>query len=141
MRLVAACIAATCFAEGAHTEDQRSVMAEIHAAGHWSGCVYQDGFDPYAIRVSPRPAPTLKVDYPGLCSGYHTPRQRSRVSDAVEVITQNKGTCIELVDVNYSFDGDVLRLDFLIEGSAYALLRPIAPDDETLSCIRDEVSS
>lgn len=109
-------------------------MADVHAAGHWSGCVFQEGFDPYPIRISPRPAPTLKVEYPGLCTGYHTPRQKGWPNDAVEVITKDAGTCIKTVDLEYSFDGDLLRIDYLIEGSPYALLLPVDTEKDTYSC-------
>lgn len=109
-------------------------MSDVHAAGHWSGCVFQDGFDPYPIRISPRPAPTLKVEYPGLCTGYHTPRQRGWPNDAVEVITRDTDTCFETVELEYSFDAGMLRIDYLVDGGAYALLLPVEPENEAYSC-------
>ena len=139
MRVIAAGISALCLAGGAEAE--LSEMSDVHAAGHWSGCVFQEGFDPYPIRISPRPAPTLKVEYPGLCAGYHTPRQKGWPNDAVEVITKDAGTCIETVDLEYSFENGLLRIDYLIEGSPYALLMPIEADKKTLSCDPSEASS
>ncbi len=141
MRLIATCLIAACFTGAASGDNTPSEMADIHAAGHWSGCVFQEGFDPYPIRISPRPAPVLKVEYPGLCTGYHTPRQEGWPNDAVEVITKDTGICIEIVDLDYSFDGDLLRIDYLIEGNPYALLKSVDPDSKTLSCERSEVTS
>lgn len=116
-------------------------MSKVHAAGHWSGCVYQEGFDPYPIRISPRPAPTLKVEYPGLCAGYHAPREQNSKSHAVEVITKDIGTCIETIDLRYSFVQDLLRIDYVIEGDAYALLKQVKPESKTLSCDPSEATS
>ena len=141
MRLIALSLMAAWLATSASGEDAPDEMASIHASGHWSGCVFQQGFDPYPIRISPRPAPTLKVEYPGLCTGYHTPRQEGWPNDAVEVITKDKGTCIKTVDLDYSFEDGLLRIDYQLDGDPYALLMPVDPSAETLSCDRGEVSS
>ena len=116
-------------------------MSEVHAAGHWSGCVFQEGFDPYPIRISPRPAPTLQVEYPNLCTGYHTPREEGWPSDAVEVITKSADICIPSVDLDYSFQDGLLRIDYLIAGNPYALLQRVDPKSKTPSCEPSELSS
>ena len=128
-------------AASAHADNAPDEMADVHAAGHWSGCVFQEGFDPYPIRISPRPAPTLKVEYPGRCTGYHTPRQKGWPNDAVEVITKDKGNCIETVVLEYSFDAGILRIDYLIDGGGYALLLPVKEDQRGYSCEPKEASS
>lgn len=125
----------------ASAENAYDEMSDAHSVGHWSGCVFQEGFAPYPIRISPRPAPTLKVEYPGLCTGYHTPRQKGWPNDAVEVITKDEGTCIETVELEYSFDGGLLRIDYLIEGDAYALLIPTEEDARPYNCDPDEATS
>ena len=138
MRIIATGIVSALWLLASANADE---MADVHAAGHWSGCVFQEGFDPYPIRISPRPAPTLKVEYPGLCSGYHTPRQKGWSSEAVEVITKDIGICIETVDLDYSFVGDLLRIDYKMDGNPYALLKSIDPGSQTLTCERSEVIS
>lgn len=125
----------------ANAENTAGEIADVHAAGHWSGCVFQEGFAPYPIRISPRPAPTLKVEYPGLCAGYHTPRQKGWPNDVVEVITKDIGTCIKSVDLEYSFQQGLLRIDYLIEGGAYALLLPVQPDAKPFECEPSESHS
>ena len=125
----------------ASAENTADEMADVHAAGHWSGCVFQQGFDPYPIRISPRPAPTLKVEYPGLCTGYHTPRQKGWPNAAVEVITKNHGTCIETVDLEYSFEQGLLRIDYLVDEGSYALLLPIDPESKSFACDPSEANS
>lgn len=136
--IISLCLLAPAFAQA---ESATSEMSEAHASGHWSGCVFQDGFAPYPIRISPRPAPTLKVEYPGLCTGYHTPRQRGWPNDAVEVITKDKGTCIETVELEYSFENDLLRIDYLIDGGAYALLLPVDENSKPYTCDPGEATS
>jgi len=125
-----------------HGQPSSHEMSDVHASGHWSGCVFQDGFAPYPIRISPRPAPTLKVEYPGLCTGYHTPRQKGWPNDAVEVITKDTGTCIETVELEYSFEKGMLRIDYLIDhGRAYALLLPVKKDSKPYTCDPNEAST
>ena len=138
-----ALISALIFAAGLAGADQPyDEIAEVHAAGHWSGCVYQEGFAPYPIKISPRPAPTVKVEYPGLCTGYHTPRQKGWPNDAVEVITKDTGTCIETVELEYSFDEGMLRIDYLVDYSeAFALLVPSEEDSTPYTCDTSETAS
>ena len=125
----------------ASAETTTDEMSDIHAVGHWAGCVFQEGFAPYPIKISPRPAPVLKVEYPDLCAGYHTPRQKGWPNDAVEVITKDANACIETVEIDYSFDQGLLRIDYLIDGGAYALLLPTEKDSPHFSCDPSEANS
>jgi len=138
---ILACLSLILAAGFAHADKPYEEMSDVHASGHWSGCVFQEGFAPYPIRISPRPAPTLKVEYPGLCTGYHTPRQKGWPNDAVEVITKDQGTCIETVELEYSFEQGLLRIDYLIDGEAYALLLPVDKDSKTYACDPSESTS
>lgn len=107
----------------------------------WAGCVYQEGFEPYPIELTPR-GHDFFVIYPGLCTGGHNTSLRPEGFDALEVIIVNADRCLQNVPVAYSLNAGTLRIDYDDgTGGSFALLRrmeagaipPTCPATEAIS--------
>ncbi len=89
-------------------------LAAARQGGHWAGCVYQPGYEPYPVELD-RTKFGLKVTYPKLCVGIHAPKAGND-ADAVEHITGDPGICIPVLDVDYRLRGKNLYLDYYRDG-------------------------
>ena len=112
-------------------------------AGQWHGCVYEEGFAPYPIILTPRGADFF-VSYPEWrCIGGHNAGLRAEGYDAVEVIVVNPDQrCASNLPLRYTIQPDSLRIDYFGgENGTYALLRPSLPGATPPACDKAEAIS
>lgn len=109
--------------------------------GPWAGCVYEDGYAPYPVTLTPR-GHDFFVSYPGLCSGGHVGPNFEAAYDAIEIIIVDDENCLQGVPVTYTFDRDELRIDYHAGASGtFALLRQAAPGMTAPACSTGEAIS
>ncbi|MEM5518480.1 hypothetical protein WNY37_16100 [Henriciella sp. AS95] len=134
---VALCLGAAALSAAADDEDFKAAAA----AGPWSGCVYEEGYDPYPITLTPR-GKDFFVDYPGLCTGGHLGPDIEAPYDAIEIIVVNADRCVQGLPVTYTLDREQLRIDYhAIATGAYALLQPTPPGMTHPACSTAEAIS
>lgn len=111
--------------------------------GQWHGCVYEDGYAPYSIVLTPRGADFF-VSYPELdCTGGHNVRLGPDGFDAMEIIIANRsGRCASNLPLRYTMRPDHLRIDYFGgESGTYAMLRPAASEATPPACNKAEAVS
>ena len=111
--------------------------------GPWHGCVFEDGFAPYPIVLTPR-GEDFFVSYPELhCIGGHNASLKPDGYDAVEVIIVNPDQrCATNLPLQYTIQPDSLRIDYFGgEDGTYALLRPSLPGATPPACDKAEAVS
>ncbi len=139
MRWTIAAIAAFASSSFAHASDEDFQTAA--AAGAWSGCVFEDGYAPYPIVLTPR-GKDFFVSYPGLGTGGHVGPELDAPYDAIEIIIVNADKCLQGLPMVYTLDRETLRIDYLAAGTGtYALLTPTSPGITPAACSTVEAIS
>lgn len=139
MRLGLAAIAALTALPVAHASDEDFQTAA--ASGPWSGCVFEEGYAPYPIVLTPR-GKDFFVSYPGLCTGGHIGPDLEAPYDAIEIIIVNADKCLQGLPMVYTLSSDELRIDYLAAGKGtFALLRQTPPGKSEPACSAEEAVS
>ena len=105
-------------------------------AGSWQGCVYEEGYTPYPIRLTVR-GEDFFVSYPELdCIGSHNAGLKPDGFDAMEVIVVNTAQrCATNLPLRYTLRPDGLRIDYFAGArGTYALLHPSLPGTPAPDC-------
>ena len=145
MRALKLCAAAALIGvagpSSAHAE--KSAFEQAVETGGWQGCVFEEGFAPYPIILTPR-GDDFFVSYPHLeCIGGHNIGQSRPGFDATEIIViDTAGQCATNLPLTYSMTPAGLRIDYFAgETGIYALLRPVRPGDTAPACNEAEAIS
>lgn len=120
--------------------------ADFHSAvktGSWEGCVYEEGYPPYPITLTPR-GKDFFVAYPELeCVGGHSVTDTPGAYDATEVIVIDMASqCTPSAPLSYTIGPAGLRIDYFAEETGtYALLHPSRTSATPWTCTTAEAIS
>ncbi|WP_300396011.1 hypothetical protein [Henriciella sp.] len=143
MRLVRAIALAMLALVALPAHANETAFAQAVETGAWQGCVFEEGYDPYPIILTPR-GEDFFVSYPHLeCIGGHNVDVRPQGYDAVEIMVIDTGhQCTTNSPLEYTLQPDGLRIDYFAdEIGTYALLRPAPPGAPPPVCNTPEATS
>ncbi|MGB3626314.1 MAG: hypothetical protein WA989_10810 [Henriciella sp.] len=136
-----ALVALTACAALPHAHASNEDFQTAASSGPWSGCVFEDGYDPYPIVLTPR-GEDFFVSYPGLCTGGHIGPELDAPYDAIEIIIVNPDRCLQGLPLTYTLERDELRIDYHAGAAgAFALLQRTPPGMTHPACSTEEAIS